>query len=148
MTVQQLSVFKCEVVGEWYYDEWIANRISPFTYIHVRDAKQLNVVTSCTIKKCKLSSNLNAASSNCLVVSIFSFGHCHFNANSVRVVSELLLSQALLFKDKLVRLPHRLDLEETVHALKRDALGFWQEEEDEDDGADHHGREEEVDAAA
>ena len=40
----------------------------------------------------------------------------------------------------------RRQLKQSVHALKWDALGFRDKEEDEDDGEEHQGCEEEVDA--
>ena len=72
----------------------------------------------------------------------------HVDAHGLRIVSELFVAQAVLFEDDVVCPPHRLNFEETVHALEGNALGLRQEEEDEDDGADHHGGEEEVDTAA
>lgn len=80
------------------------------------------------------------------MVSLLYFGDVH--AVDIGIVSELLFSSTVFFQNGLVRPPHGLDGEETIHALERDTLRFGNEEEDEDDGADHHGREEEVDTAS
>ena len=50
-------------------------------------------------------------------------------ASTFRVLTEVFLSHHILGVDSLVRSPHRLDHEETVHALKRNALGFWDKED-------------------
>lgn len=61
---------------------------------------------------------------------------------------ELLFSGAVLVEDDLIGLPDRLGGEQAVHALERNALGFGDEEEDEEDGCDHHRGEEEVHATS
>ena len=88
----------------------------------------------------------NAASSRHLVVCVLLLRHV--DAHGLRIVPELFVAHAIFVEDDVVCPPHRLDLEETIHALKGDTLGLRQKEEDEDDRADHHGREEEVDTAA
>lgn len=62
------------------------------------------------------------------------------------VMTETLLILAQSGNDLPVSTPDRLDLEQTVHALERNTLGLGDEEEDEEDGADHQRREEEVHA--
>jgi len=68
--------------------------------------------------------------------------------STLGVVSELLLFSPDLCNDSLVRIPDRLNSEQTVHALERNGLCLWNEEEDKDDGNDHHACEEHVDAEA
>lgn len=72
----------------------------------------------------------------------------NINTNSIGIVPELLLPQALLLENDAVGLPHGLGREQAIHALERDTLRLGHEEEDEEDGEDHHGGEEEVHAAA
>ena len=69
-------------------------------------------------------------------------------ASAISVVPKLLFSSAVLVQNNLVSPPNWLRGEQAVHALERDALGLGDEEEDEEDGEDHHRGEEEVDAAA
>lgn len=88
----------------------------------------------------------SAVSLDILMVSLLYFGNVH--AVDVGIVSEFLFSCAVLVQNGLVRPPHGLHGEEAIHAFERDTLRFGNEEEDECDGADHHGREEEIDTAS
>ena len=49
-------------------------------------------------------------------------------ASAISIVPELLFSGAVLVEDNLVGSPNGLSGEQAVHALKRDTLGFGDEE--------------------
>jgi hypothetical protein len=68
------------------------------------------------------------------------------NPAALDIMSESLLVDVKLTHKNCICLSTRLDLEETVHGFEWDALGLRDQEPHEDDGEDHQGGEEEVDA--
>lgn len=65
-------------------------------------------------------------------------------SRALRIRPEFRLHVLQLKHDLLMSRPWR-QLEEPIHRLEGDAFCFWDQEPHEDDGAEHQGREEEID---
>lgn len=73
---------------------------------------------------------------------------CNAQSRPIGILAELVLSQQIFVMDLIVSPPDRPDLKQTVHAFERNTLRLGDQEEDEEDGQDHHRSEEEVDSTS